>query len=97
MRHLLSAGDFADYRGQQVNAPFSRSVHIPHLSQALVASKDKGGLLWGRGERPLMSTGQLEKFVRFLEMHPGFCPELKGENGVVYGFRVGDASSASVK
>jgi len=35
-----------------------------------------------------MSTGQLEKFARFLEMHPSFCPELK-ENGAICGFRVG--------
>ena len=36
-----------------------------------------------------MSSGQLEKFARFLEMHPCFYPELKGENGEVFGFRVG--------
>jgi hypothetical protein len=35
------------------------------------------------------SAGQLEKFARFLEMHPGFYPELKGENAVISGFRVG--------
>jgi hypothetical protein len=36
-----------------------------------------------------MPVGQLEKFARFLEMHPGFYPELKEENGVISGFRVG--------
>ena len=36
-----------------------------------------------------MSVGQLEKFARFLETHPGFYPELKEESGVISGFRVG--------
>ena len=36
-----------------------------------------------------MSVGQLEKFARFLEIHPGFYPELKEENGAISGFRVG--------
>jgi hypothetical protein len=36
-----------------------------------------------------MSAGQLEKFAHFLETHPGFYPELMGENAVVCGFRVG--------
>jgi hypothetical protein len=36
-----------------------------------------------------MSAGQLEKFARFLEMHPGFYPELIGESGEISGFRVG--------
>ena len=36
-----------------------------------------------------MSTGQLEKFARFLETHPGFYPELTGENAEICGFRVG--------
>jgi hypothetical protein len=36
-----------------------------------------------------MSAGRLEKFARFLEMHPGFYPELKEESGVISGFRVG--------
>jgi len=36
-----------------------------------------------------MSPSQLEKFARFLQMHPGFYLELKEENGVVSGFRVG--------
>ena len=36
-----------------------------------------------------MSAGQLEKFARFLEMHPGFYPELRGENAQICGFRVG--------
>ena len=35
-----------------------------------------------------MPAGQLEKFARFLEDHPGFYPEL-GENAVISGFRVG--------
>ena len=34
-------------------------------------------------------AGQLEKFARFLEVHPGFYPELEGENAVISGFRVG--------
>ena len=34
-------------------------------------------------------VGQLEKFARFLEMHPSFYPELREENGVISGFRVG--------
>ena len=36
-----------------------------------------------------MSAGQLEKFARFLETHCGFYPELRGENAVICGFRVG--------
>jgi hypothetical protein len=36
-----------------------------------------------------MSAGQLEKFACFLEMHSRFYPELKGENAVISGFRVG--------
>ena len=36
-----------------------------------------------------MPAGQLEKFARFLEVHPGFYPELEEENGVISGFRVG--------
>jgi len=36
-----------------------------------------------------MSADQLGKLARFLEMHPGFYPELQGENGVISGFRVG--------
>ena len=36
-----------------------------------------------------MAACQLEKFARFLEEHPGFYPELEGENAVVSGFRVG--------
>ena len=36
-----------------------------------------------------MPADQLEKFARFLETHPGFYPELKEENGVISGFRVG--------
>ena len=37
----------------------------------------------------IMRTSQIEKFARFLEEHPGFSPELIGENAYVYGFRVG--------
>ena len=36
-----------------------------------------------------MSACQLEKFARFLDEHPGFYPELEGENAVISGFRVG--------
>jgi hypothetical protein len=32
---------------------------------------------------------QLEKFARFLEIHPGFYPELDEENASICGFRVG--------
>jgi hypothetical protein len=37
----------------------------------------------------IMSAAQLEKFAHFLETHPGFYPELKGENATICGFRVG--------
>jgi hypothetical protein len=40
-------------------------------------------------------TSQIGKFSRFLEEHPGFSPELIGENADVYGFRV-DKSLLSV-
>lgn len=36
-----------------------------------------------------ISAGQLEKFARFLETHPGFYPELKEENAMLCGFRIG--------
>ena len=36
-----------------------------------------------------MQIGQLEKFARFLETHPGFYPELREETAAVCGFRVG--------
>jgi len=36
-----------------------------------------------------MRTSQIRKFARFLEEHPGFSPELIGDNAYVYGFRVG--------
>ncbi len=39
----------------------------------------------------IMRTSQIEKFARFLEEHPGFTPELIGENAYVYGFRVGES------
>jgi len=32
---------------------------------------------------------QLEKFARFLEIHPGFYPELEEESATICGFRVG--------
>lgn len=34
-------------------------------------------------------TSQLEEFALFLEQHPGFSPELRGEDAVVWAFRVG--------
>jgi len=37
-----------------------------------------------------MQAIQLKKFALFLEEHPGFSPELMGENADVYGFRVGE-------
>jgi hypothetical protein len=36
-----------------------------------------------------MQGNQLEEFARFLEMHPGFYPELEEENAMVCGFYVG--------
>ena len=36
-----------------------------------------------------MAANQLEKLARFLEVHPGFYPELEEENGIISGFRVG--------
>ena len=39
--------------------------------------------------QPTMPAGQLEKLARFLEVHPGFYPELEEENGVIFGFRLG--------
>jgi hypothetical protein len=38
-----------------------------------------------------MQLSQLKKFALFLEQHPGFTPELMGENAYVYGFRVGES------
>ena len=38
-----------------------------------------------------MRTSQIGKFARFLDEHPGFSPELIGENAYVYGFRVGES------
>jgi hypothetical protein len=38
-----------------------------------------------------MRTSQIGKFARFLDEHPGFSPELVGENADVYGFRVGES------
>lgn len=32
---------------------------------------------------------QIGKFARFLEEHPGFWPELKGEDAYVNGFHIG--------
>jgi hypothetical protein len=36
-----------------------------------------------------MRSSQIGKLARFLEEHPGFSPELIGDNAQVYGFRVG--------
>jgi len=36
-----------------------------------------------------MRRSQVEKFAPFLDEHPGFSPELFGENADVRGFRVG--------
>lgn len=33
--------------------------------------------------------GQLQKIARFLEEHPGFWPELTGEDALLCGFHVG--------
>ena len=38
-----------------------------------------------------MRTSQIGKFARFLDEHPGFSPELVGDNADVYGFRVGES------
>jgi hypothetical protein len=40
-------------------------------------------------EQFTMPAAQLEKFARFLEVHPGFYPELEGQNAAISGFRVG--------
>jgi len=37
-----------------------------------------------------MQAGQIEKFASYLEEHPGFWPELRGEDAYVYGFHVGE-------
>jgi hypothetical protein len=37
-----------------------------------------------------MQAHRLEKFAQFLDEHPGFSPELMGEDAYVYGFRVGE-------
>jgi hypothetical protein len=37
----------------------------------------------------IMRTSQLAKLARFLDEHPGFSPELIGEDAYVCGFRVG--------
>jgi hypothetical protein len=36
-----------------------------------------------------MHGEQLEKFARFLDVHPGFYPELEEESAMVTGFHVG--------
>ena len=36
-----------------------------------------------------MQAGQIEKLARFLEEHPGFSPQLIGEDAYVCGFQVG--------
>ena len=38
-----------------------------------------------------MQAHQLQKFVRFLEDHPGFSPSLFGEDALVCGFQVGES------
>jgi len=38
----------------------------------------------------VLQTAQLEMFARFLEEHPGFAPELVGEDALICGFRMGD-------
>jgi hypothetical protein len=37
----------------------------------------------------MMHADQLEKFAHFLDEHPGFSPELTGENALVCGFHIG--------
>jgi len=37
----------------------------------------------------IMRTSQLRRFAPFLEEHPGFWPELVGEDAFVCGFHVG--------
>ena len=37
----------------------------------------------------IMQGSQIERCARFLEEHPGFWPELVGEDGYVCGFHVG--------
>ncbi len=37
----------------------------------------------------LMQASRLEEVIRFLEEHPGFSPELRGEDAVVWAFRIG--------
>lgn len=43
-----------------------------------------------------MQPGQMEKFARFLEEHPGFLRELIDEDALVYGFHMGEAARTSV-
>jgi hypothetical protein len=49
---------------------------------------------WRRKEAAMnrlvvMQARQVKKFARFLEEHPGFSPELVGQDANVCGFRVG--------
>ena len=37
-----------------------------------------------------IQADHLEKFACFLEEHPGFSPELKGEDALACGFRIGE-------
>ena len=37
----------------------------------------------------IMRTNQIQRFALFLEQHPGFWPELVGEDAFVCGFHVG--------
>ncbi len=39
----------------------------------------------------IIRTSQLGKFARFLDEHPGFSPELIGDNAEVCGVRVGQS------
>lgn len=36
-----------------------------------------------------VQASQMEEVARFLDEHPGFSPALRGEEAVVWGFRVG--------
>jgi len=39
----------------------------------------------------IMRSSQAGKFARFLDEHPGFSPQLIGENAYVCGFRMGES------
>lgn len=40
-------------------------------------------------KRPGNTSQPMEEVVLFLEEHPGFSPELRGEDAVVWAFRIG--------